>query len=517
MEINGFYDLKTKQNTFLICDCWKYDGDAYSARILCNEHYTNPVALVDYITKDGAHRKISEDGLFMAVVCYKDRLYIFADAATSQWVMYYTITGDKLFYSSSLKSLLKESGIHREMDLSAAKGFLKSGIVMGSSTLVSGVNKLDVGEMLIVKNGSVKSKRIKYISSICRSDADLLTALKDSIERYTSQDQKVFMPLSAGYDSNMILNTVAKSNHTIEAFTIGGDTGKNEIPIVEKNIRLYDRINHHTELANQSLFKKLPEIIWRLDGYVYERGIFLQYLLADLVARNGGKTFICGECSDEHQSLLYQKDMKRRQSHNISPLETMDWMLQPYAWGNFVVLKKSALMLNSFGIQGCYPFATKRFTDIAISLGSKNLDKKALYIELLKDELPIELYEGLFHAGGSTSVNAIISDEDRAVIREKIENSELIQKIKSNTKICNKPFWMNYAELYLSEKGNNNFSVIIGYLKYLAKIVLSKMRLYSKVSEPIEDSLETDIKAYYLILFYELFIFGNTSLLSNTE
>lgn len=507
MEINGVYHFESKQNSFFDCDCWSLDERDCSARILCNEQYSKPQGLVEFI-KRGARGKIDEDGLFIAVVYYKERLYIFADSTTSQWVMYYTVIEGKLFYSSSLKNLLKNSGIKREIDIASAKGFLQNGIVMGKHTLVANVYKLDVHEMLIVKNGSVTNRRIKYSTCKAEKDLDLISYLRKSIKAFADGEETVFMPLSAGFDSNMILSTLAKEDRTIDAFTIGGETGKNEISIVEKNIKLYKNITHHTALANRSLFQKLPEIIWRLDGYIYERGIFLQYLLADLVSKNGGKKLICGECSDEHQSLLYQNDMKRRQKENIPPLEIMDWMLQPYAWGNFVVIKKSALMLNSFGILGCYPFATKRFTDVAISLRKKNLDKKALYIALLKNELPRELYDGLFHAGGSTSIDAILTESDKTKMQEKISRSELIKRIKNESRPCYKSFWLDYSELCLSEKGNTNINVTIAYIKYRIKLLLNRLKLKSEQAVPLSNDLEADIKAYYLLLFEQLFLSG---------
>ena len=314
------------------------------------------------------------------------------------------------------------------------------------------------------------------------------------------------MPLSAGFDSNMVLNTL-KDSYRIDAFTVGGKSGKNEIPIVEKNIKSYKNVTHHTCLADSSLFSKLPEIIWRLDGYVYERGIFLQYMLADLVSKSGGESLICGEDSDEHQCLLYQKEFKYYLHNKVSPIQTLDWMLQPYSWGNFVVLKKSSLMLNSFGILGCYPFATKKFTDVAASLGKKNLDKKHLYISLLKSELPKELYDGLFHAGGSTSIKTIISEVEKTNIKQTVANSELIKKL-NDTQDCYKTFWNDFAELYLYEKGKNTLRLFKGYLKYVIKKVLSLLNLYDKTFEPYDDSLENNIKSYYLLLFSELFLSG---------
>lgn len=504
MEISGIYDLSSEKNQFIDCDCFVLEDTTCSARILCNTEYTKPQKIIKYITEKS---EIDEDGLFLAVILYKGALYIFSDSSTSQWVLYYTLTDNKFFYSTSLKKLLILSGIKREFDITAAKGFLKNGIVLGNHTLINNVYKLDVCETIYCGKGKIRSKHTKYAKPMKHSEQELISTIKDSILKFAKGKQKISMPLSGGFDSNLVLNSL-KDLYRIDAFTVGGKVGKNEIPLVERNIKPYKNVVHHTHLADTSLFSKLPEIIWRLDGYVYERGIFLQYLLANMVSKSGIKSLICGECSDEHQCLLYQKEYKHYLHNKVSPLQTLDWMLQPYSWGNLIVLKKSALMLNSFGILGCYPFATKRFTDVAASVGKKNLDKKQLYISLLKSELPKELYDGLFHAGGSTSIESIVSESDKVNIAQAIANSKLIKRITA-TQDCYKSFWNDFAELYLAEKGGDTLRVFKGYLKYVTKKILSLLNLYNNKSEPYDDSLENNIKAYYLLLFGELFLSGN--------
>lgn len=507
MEINGVYNLMSKQNLFFECDCWQSNGQSFEARVLCNEQYTNPQNLLNYIEQYNCRKKLDEDGLFLAVVYYKGQLYFFADSTTSQWVLYYTKIGDKVYYSTSLKKLLKSSGIKRYMDLIAAKGFLKNGIVLGNQTLVEGVKKLDAGEIIILKNGKIKSKHIRYSITSSKKCSDLIGTLRQSVNRYANNIENVYMPLSGGYDSNLILDTLEKSNHTIDAFTVGGEIGKNEIQSVKNNIKTYKNITHHTCLANQTLFTKLAEIVWRLDGYVYERGVFLQYLLADLVSKNNGKTFICGECSDEHQHLLYKKEAKRvLHKKTFSPLETVNWMLQPYSQGNFIVMKKSSLMLNSFGIKSCYPFATKKFTDVAATFGKENLDGKQLYIKLLKKELPKDLYDGLIHAGGATSIEAIICQKDIDELHKIVAENDLINKIKNDTPDCYTPLWADFYELFLSEKGKTSIRLMKGYVKYTVKSILTKLNLYHNRIDRLDDSLETDIKAYYLMLFSDLFL-----------
>ena len=103
------------------------------------------------------------------------------------------------------------------------------------------------------------------------------------------------MPLSNGYDSNLILHTIRSFiNRRIHAFTIGGKKGRNEIPFVSNNLRSYNNIVHHTGIVDECIFEYFPDIVWRLDGTLYEGGVFLQYALSKLAREKGAYCMICG-------------------------------------------------------------------------------------------------------------------------------------------------------------------------------------------------------------------------------
>ena len=65
----------------------------------------------------------------------------------------------------------------------------------------------------------------------------------------------------------------------------------------------------HTALTDKDTLSTLPDLVWRLEGAVYEVGNFLQYELNRTLAENGVKRIFCGECADQvlHEDYL-QKD-----------------------------------------------------------------------------------------------------------------------------------------------------------------------------------------------------------------
>ena len=112
----------------------------------------------------------------------------------------------------------------------------------------------------------------------------------------------------------------------------------------------------------------------------------------------------------------------------------------------------------------------------------------------------------MIHSGGSTSVEAIMTSEDYEEVENIVTNSELIDKIKNGTPKCYKPFDLELKEFYLYEKGRINMTMISKYIKFGIKNILAKLHLRRPFILEIEDSVETDIKAYYLILFDQMFL-----------
>ena len=103
------------------------------------------------------------------------------------------------------------------------------------------------------------------------------------------------------------------------------------------------------------------------------------YGLANALKSNGARHSICGEYADQILSSEYIKSYNRYSIGKISSCEKLSLHIDPYVLGNLVILKKSGLMLNSFGIKGRYPFARQNIIPLSFSLRHLNGITKDFY------------------------------------------------------------------------------------------------------------------------------------------
>lgn len=474
MQLNGFYNLKTHKNKFLDNNDI-FNSDEISINVLCDN---KEKFYKEYINKD--INLISEfNDLFLSIIYNKhtQELHIFSDITTSKYNLYYTLTDNKFFYSTSLKWLLINSKVERKLNTNAAQQFIKNGFVYGKETLIENVYKLDFRDEIIVKN-KVEIKKCDY--KLIKTNDDLIDTIQNSINKYNKLDT-ISMPLSGGYDSNLILNTL--KNNKINAFTIGGTVGNNEIPLVKSNITSMNNVKLYTKIIDEKIYDSLADIVWRLDGSVYEKGIFMQYALANLASIHNAKDLICGECADEILNKNYNKNLNKVINNKISKTDKLTFMSDPFILTNLVVLKKSSIMLNSFNITGHYPFNNTKIAETSINYYKNNgLDKKYYKRECQK------LFKyNLNKQDGATSNQCLMANNNYHKNVIDIYYNDMLNKVLVNNK-------------------HNKLSLKKILLRiYQIFKTKSKKELISKLNER---RIDKNLKKIYLVIFNELYITG---------
>ena len=253
------------------------------------------------------------------------------------------------------------------------------------------------------------------------------------------------------------------------------------------------------DARNGAVLKEfLPEIVWKLDGYVYEEGIFLQYELASLISNNSLKTIFLGDCADQQldsyrhifspiliirfrqlikQTVLgdlYYKFLEHKSIKYSERVKSLNKFQIKYSKIRFdtnidFILKKSGIMLNNHNIQGIYPFLSKDVKAIAKSLGFINRKKK-YYKKEVKNVLGKERQINISKIGGSTDVDYLVENYSNIIIE--FLKSEFI-KYFLNTKeiseiIDNLPDYYDFIlqllyiylfnELFISGKFDSKFN-----------------------------------------------------------
>lgn len=374
------------------------------------------------------------EGIYFLVVFdrKKEEVMVYRDYNSAE-LFYYTVKDDHIVYfSNSLKKLLKESKITREMNDSAKIYLINQGFVPGEQTLLKNVNKID-SFCALQMGGTVKQIELDYVFDIPSEEEGKekwVEVLNRSIAMNFQDVEKACIPISSGYDSNYILYYLNKfTDKDIDMFSVGGSTGVDETGIVAKNIKVYDPGRNQLTVGYTSpdMLQELTDIVWRLEGSAFEHGIFLQYRLASMVAEAGKTVIVCGEGANEVMDINYNRSSKTPEESFVADRLTK----HPYECLSGIILKKSAVMLNSFGIEGRYPFANQKFMGIAAAVRNLNQTEKLYHRQVCQEVLDERIIKNIIIVGGNTSLRSLFNNSAEVEkFLDFVENSELYKEVQ---------------------------------------------------------------------------------------
>jgi asparagine synthase (glutamine-hydrolysing) len=430
-HITGHFSL---QNGILSdisrCD-YSFENDKIAIRILGHLYGIDKTsigpAVFDLFTSYNVKITSHLSGVYLLLVYDKDKhaLHFFHGLQSYSLALYYTVNNGNLYYSTSLKHLLAGSQIPREFDEDGLRAFLMYGFVADNRTIVQNVFKMEPFKSLSAANGIVQQIPAHYtVKSIDEDEAEEMwnTVLERAIVRHLTGEEEINMSLSSGYDSNYILHvTSRKAVVPINIFSIGGKSGVNELPSVEKIVANYDNINLSTAYSDSTTLRCLPDIVWRLEGAIYQRGVFLQYELARLLRKENKAFLICGECADEVMNERYLDSELNTPSSEKSIFDLTP-NKDPYQYGNNMVMKKTGIMANSFDIEVRYPYLDDDFISVANALRHRNGTNKQFHRNNCNQILDPGVLKNLSHKGGTTDVISLFdsaSDIGRFICRVK--------------------------------------------------------------------------------------------------
>lgn len=358
------------------------------------------------------------------------------DRSTSPLIFYYCKKDNEVFFSTSLKKLIVISNTTRTLNEEVVEEFILNGFIYGEDTLIEEVKKLAPLHKLVISKEGVHQIEAEYpIQEMSEDEAKkkFKDTLDKAVENCIADLDEINVPLSSGYDSNYI-NYIAnqKEGARMNAFSIGGKFGKNELPIVEENVKHYPKENLFGALTDSNTLQYFPDIVWRLEGAVYENGLFLQYELNKLVNEKGKKTLVCGECADQVLNKYYfdSSRLKPQREEDGSP-KYYEFSEYPYVFGTQLILKKNGILANSFDIETRYPFLDEELSVVAKPLGVYNQKNKRIHVENCNAHLPKEIIENISKIGGATECISLFENEEEIKrFFKSVEKSSFYKKHK---------------------------------------------------------------------------------------
>lgn len=441
------------------------------------------------------------DGIYLIFLHDKasQKAYFILDHYGFNLPLYYTIHNNHLLICTRLKDILNYIPPNeRKLCMKASRTFLYSQIIPGGFTLIEGINKLSPGQYLEI---DCRMKSYKIINrmhtqnnkaSLENAKKELIPSIKKNIEYLSTylETKRFACTQSSGFDSNLIVKILSEiSEETISTFTIGSRY-INEIPAVEKIVQQYKNVVNKKDTINDNSLDYFPDLVWKLEGYVYEGGTLLRYPLAKLLNKNGIHSVFIAECADQildfnkfskrhiiikrikfiiksnlfsERFLIKYRKMLRKENFLYPKIKNVIFPnILKLEFELDQILKQSGILLNNYDIQGIYPFINKDTKKIAITLGYLN-KKKNLYKEQVQNVL-------------SDEISKLLNKSDRVI--------DINYQINNNSDIFRKLLDSRFAEKFLRKD-------------QIAKI-MNDLNAYS----------DFILMLLYLHLFNELFISG---------
>jgi len=404
--------------------------------------------MLDRYVQEGIEGVRRLDGIFTAFFwdAKKYRGTAVQDVWGGNLPLYFARVRSGLVISTCLRHVLIEMPKgDRKLDMAAVEAMVFDGFMApGERSLVSGVSKLTPGMYLTVNGRSMSAESRSFSSEnmedperetgtgIIGSVKHITTTLSD---RIAGDDR--FSTLSGGFDSPVIIQALRSCPNTkVHAMTIGG-RNVDEIPLARKTARLMPGLHHGIARVKSSDAQNLPDMVWRTEGYVFERGLFLQYRLGELARQRGVQVLFASEGADQiiepmwYQKLknllkktyLMDRYNRRCRGETVSPSKRRRLVRRfrsqyPVQFDTFLdcILKKSGMILNSFDVLVLYPYMNRKTLALARMSGLSNVEKRAFK----KDVRRMLGWEGTRHMvkiGGCTDIGYLIESERATLLR----------------------------------------------------------------------------------------------------
>lgn len=376
--------------------------------------------------------------------------------------VYYLERADKSYVFTSLK-LLPRIGFQCRFtgDEKLIAEFIYNGFIRTRDTLVRDVFKLLPNEYLEIAAGKVRTLVSPRIQPAPRGDSELSLARmyeveKSIFDRYIDfaleKDSRVNIALSGGFDSNLLLHFLAERRIPVRAFCVGGVRGLDETEMAALLCEHNGNAVFCKGEVSREMRGEMRRIAEILEGSLYERGIFLQYVLLKLLRENNVHYILLGECADQvfNRNFYCEK----------APAFLTNYVDNPYELGTMVVLKKSVLMLGALGVAGLYPFADVRMQELGAAVmdenGTSKEKQKRMCLACFDD-----FTRGLVEKNpGSTALKALFQDDS--------EEADFIKLVQETNEFYNPGFRISHK--YGPEESELDYYLCLEYLKAFKQV-----------------------------------------------
>lgn len=221
---------------------------------------------------------------------------------------YHQLPGVGLIFGSEIKAILASGLVSRKVSLQALHEFTYFGVSLGSNTMFDGIQRLEPGHWLCLKNDECDIQPYWLADHILPNNDDFETAaektgmlLEAAVKRQLVSDVPIGVFLSGGIDSSAI--TAFASRHysgIISTYSVGFDfdQGVNELPKARQVARCFGTDHYELHIEGVHLPKVIEDLVRHHDEPFSDAANIPLYLLCQKL--NGSlKVVLQGDGGDE--------------------------------------------------------------------------------------------------------------------------------------------------------------------------------------------------------------------------
>lgn len=296
-----------------------YDFEGHRKWLIERGHkfrgHSDTEVLVHLYEEHGADFVQKLNGMFaLAIWDMRKRELLLARDHAGIKPLYYWQDGERLFFGSELKSILRVPGVPRELNRELIPEFLTFLWVPGENTLLRSIKKLEPGHLLVWKDGRISTRRwfsLRYEPDHSVPEAEWVERVHDTFMRTTQRQMVSDVPLGAflsgGLDSSSIVACMRSAfpEREIKCYTahfaaedLTRDQFVDDYPYAK---RVADHLNVklHAFVLRPEMVGLMPKMIYHLDEPDADPAVFPSYLISKLARDDGTTVLLSGTGGDE--------------------------------------------------------------------------------------------------------------------------------------------------------------------------------------------------------------------------
>ncbi|WP_052639570.1 asparagine synthase (glutamine-hydrolyzing) [Pseudorhizobium banfieldiae] len=225
--------------------------------------------------------------------------------------LFYTRSGDTLYFASEIKALLEVPGVEAELDPFALDQIFTMWAPIAPRTTFKGILELEPGHVLMAQGGQVTDRAYWTMQFPDARDIDpgriadrqeeLQALLTDSVRLRMRADVPVGAYLSGGLDSSLITALAAPMAPSgLNTFSVTFDSTEHDESSFQRLVA--ESLNtHHRSVrcAGSEIASWFPDVVHHAERPVLRTAPAPLYRLSGLVRDEGMKVVLTGEGADE--------------------------------------------------------------------------------------------------------------------------------------------------------------------------------------------------------------------------